>query len=117
MMRRRLLVALLASVFATTAAPHLALAGRRHLEQAIAETKEAIHEGKIGHGVSLIRLANNAIRHARAALEERKSEHIYTAVKHLKKAVETAERGHSLRCMARAVREAETALKHFKAAK
>jgi len=115
-MTRRLLIALLASAFATTAAPNMALASRRHLEQAIAETKEAIHEGKIGHGGSLIEHADNATRHAHAALKERKSEHINTAIKHLKKAVETAERGHSLRCMARAVREAETALKHFKAA-
>ncbi len=115
MMKRRLMIALMALALAVV--PRMALAGGGHLEQAIAETKEAIHEGKQDLPTSLVEHAVNAIDHARAAEKEQPSEHIKTGVTHLRKAIKTAKHTHSSRRVARAVKHAETALTHFEAAK
>ncbi|KAF0135396.1 MAG: hypothetical protein FD148_708 [Methylocystaceae bacterium] len=101
MLTRRLMVALVASALGLAVAPRMALAQASHLEQAIAETKDAV----------------NALDHANAAQKEKPSEHIKTGVTHLKRAIKTAKHTHSSRRVARAVKHAETALTHFEAAK
>lgn len=115
-MRRRLLIALMGAALALVVAPNMALAGE-HLDQAISETKEAIHEGKRDLPTSLVEHAVNAIDHANAAQKEKPSEHIKTGVTHLRRAIKTAKHTHSSRRVARAVKHAETALTHFEAAK
>jgi len=117
MLTRRLMVALVASAVGLAVAPRMALAQASHLEQAIAETKEAIHEGKRDEPASLVEHAVNALDHANAAQKEKPSEHIKTGVTHLKRAIKTAKHTHSSRRVARAVKHAETALTHFEAAK
>ncbi len=116
MMKRRLMIALMGAALALVVAPHVAWAGE-HLDQAIAETKEAIHEGKQDLPTSLVEHAVNAIDHANAAQKEKPSEHIKTGVTHLRKAIKTAKGTHSSRRVAKAVKHAETALTHFEAAK
>lgn len=115
MMIRRLIFAFVASALALAVLPHYALAAGSHLEQAIAETKEAIHEGKQDHPTSLVEHAVNAIDHAKAAQVERPDPHIKAGIKDLKKAVTTAKR--SGRPLTKAVKHAQTALTHFEAAK
>jgi len=83
MLTRRLVVAVVASALGLAVAPGLALAQASHLEQAIAETKDAIHEGKRDTPASLVEHAFNALFHASAAQKEKPSEHIKTGVKHL----------------------------------
>lgn len=117
MLTRRLMVALAASTVGLTVAPCITFAQASHLERAIAETKDAIHEGKREVPASLVEHAVNALYHAFAAQKEKPSEHVKTGVKHLKRAILTAKHTHSSRRVAKAVEHAETALIHFEAAK
>ncbi|MCX7898763.1 MAG: small metal-binding protein SmbP [Methylocystis sp.] len=117
MLTRRLMVALVASALGLTVAPRMAQAQDTHLEQAITETKEAIQEGKQDLPASLVEHAVNAIDHVRAAQKEKQSEHLKSGVTHLKKAIKWAKHTHSSRRVAKAVKEAETALTHLEAAK
>ena len=117
MLTRRLMVALVASAVGLAVAPGTALAQASHLEQAIAETKEAIHEGKRDEPASLVEHAVNAIDHAHAAQKANPSDHIKSGISHLKKAVKWAKHTHSSRRVAKATKEAETALTHLEAAK
>jgi hypothetical protein len=109
MIKRGLMITLMASASALAIAPRIALAGGGHLEHAIAETKEGIHERKQGWWMSLVPHAVNAIHHANAAQKERPREQTKTDVTHLKKAIKTAKHTHSSRRVAKAVEHAETA--------
>jgi hypothetical protein len=117
MMRRGLMIALMGAALALVVTPHMALAGGSHLEQAITETKEAIHEGKQDLPTSLVEHAVNAIDHARAAQRLRPNDHIRTGIAHLKRAIKTAKGTHSSRRVAIGTKHAETALAHFEAVK
>lgn len=116
MMRRGLMIALMGAALALVVTPHMAWAGE-HLDQAIAETKEAIHEGKQDLPTSLVEHAVNAIDHARAAQRLRPNDHIRTGIAHLKRAIKTAKGTHSSRRVAVGTKHAETALAHFEAVK
>jgi len=80
MLTRRLVVALVASALGSTVAPRMAQARASHLEQAIVETKEAIHEGKQDLPASLVEHAVNAIDHVRSAQKEKQSDHLKRGV-------------------------------------
>jgi len=117
MMTRRLMIALAVCAFTAAMTPRMAMASGRHLEQAIEETKEAIHEGRRDEPASLVEHAVNAIDHAHAAQKANPSDHVKSGIAHLKKAVKWAKHTHSSRRVAKATKEAETALTHLEAAK
>ncbi len=53
-----------------------ALAGNKHVSEAIEHAKEAVSHGKQGHADALVKHAEGALKHAEAAQKEVKSPHL-----------------------------------------
>ncbi|WP_051134164.1 small metal-binding protein SmbP [Methylocystis sp. ATCC 49242] len=118
MINRRLVFAALGLGFALALAPRAALAGNHHVTQAVAETREAIHEGKQHMFSSFAEHTHNALDHAREAVAggfDPKG-HVKMAITHLRQAIKTAKRTHDAKRLAAGVRHAERALIHLKVA-
>ncbi|WP_159731742.1 small metal-binding protein SmbP [Methylosinus sp. Ce-a6] len=116
MITRRSMIATSALGLVLFVAPRVSLAAE-HLTQTIGETKEAIQEGRSGYPASLVEHATNALDHARAAQRAKADPNLETGIKHLRRAIRTAQGTHSQRRTAAAVRHAETALTHFQSAR
>lgn len=113
MISRRQMIAALCLSLGAIAAPQFARAEENEMEQAIAETREAISAGKQGQAASFVEHADQAIYLARAAVWRNPTDNIRRGIKDLRKAVKTA-KGTSLdKKLARAVAYAESALGHF----
>jgi hypothetical protein len=118
MIERRKFVAALGIGTAILAAPSTARASNRHVDAAVRETKEAIHEGKQNMFSSFQEHTHNALDHARAAIAGgfNPKGHIEMAVKNLRDAIKVSKRSHSARRLEMGVRYAERALIHLKVA-
>lgn len=114
--RRDLFAAVLG--LAVIAAPAAAFAGNPHVEAAVRETKEAIHEGKQHMFSSFAEHTHNALDHAREALAQGVDprKHVSTAVTHLRDALKVAKRTHSTHRLGVGISHAERALTHLKVA-
>lgn len=119
MINRRLMFAALGLGLALAVAPGAAFASsHHHISKAIAETKEAIHEGKQHMFSSFSEHTHNALDHAREAVAAGHDPkgHVTTAISHLRKALKVAKRTHHVSRLERGIRHAETALIHLKVA-
>ncbi len=92
-------------------------AEQQYLNEAIAETKEAIAAGKQLLPDSLVEHATEAVDLARSAVWQNPTDHIRKGIRHLRKSIKLA-KGTSLQArVVKATREAEVALTHLEAAK
>lgn len=118
MLTRRTAFAALGLGLALFAAPGAAMAENRHVDAAVRETREAIHEGRQQMFSSFAEHTHNALDHAREALAEGYNPrgHVDMAVKHLRDALKVAKRTHSVSRLQKGVHHAERALIHLKVA-
>jgi hypothetical protein len=118
MINRRIAFAALGLGLAFLCAPQAALAGNHHIDAAVRETKEAIHEGRQQMFSSFAEHTHNALDHAREALAAgfNPKGHVDVAVKNLRDALKVAKRTHSVARLERGLNHAERALMHLKVA-
>lgn len=101
---------------AVIAAPAVAFAGNPHVEAAVRETKEAIHEGKQHMFSSFVEHTHNALDHAREAHAQGvdPKKHVSTAIRHLRDALKVAKHTQSTHRLNSGIQHAERALVHLK---
>lgn len=118
MINRRTALAALGVGLALFAAPRAAMAENRHIDAAVRETREAIHEGRQHMFSSFAEHTHNALDHAREAVAAGFDPrgHVSMAVKHLRDALKVAKRTHHVHRLEAGVRHAERALVHLKVA-
>lgn len=116
-MIRRIIMAALGFALALTIAPSPSyaqfaqFAEATHLEQAIAETREAVTAGQQRLPTSVVEHASIALDLARAALAEDPGDaHIRASITHLQRAIKVARGSHSARRAALAADHALAAL-------
>lgn len=89
----------LAAVGALVGMPMLngvALAGNKHLDEAVEHARGAASHGKEGHADACVQHAEEALKHAQGAGV--KNPHLDEGVKHLKEAVQHGKAGHADAC-------------------
>jgi len=74
----------------------VALAGDKHVAEALEHAKGAVSHGKKGHADACVEHAQEALKHAKAAGV--KSPHLDEGIKHLNEAVEHGKAGHADAC-------------------
>lgn len=117
MKRRQFLNAMVGLAFAVAMTPRLALAAGSHLDQAIYETKRAIHYGDWPHHESsFTQHIDNAIAHAKRAEKTHPNTHIKHAIRDLRRGREIAYDTHSPRRERRGAAQAKKALRELQAA-
>ncbi|KAF2991078.1 small metal-binding protein SmbP [Methylocystis sp. MJC1] len=94
-----------------------AVADPAYLEDAIAETKEAIAAGKQLQAGSFVEHADEAIDRARSAVWQTPVDEIRKGIKLMRKAVKLAKGTNSDKRIAKATEQAELALEQFEAVK
>lgn len=118
MITRRLTIALTGFGLALFVLPQISLAADDPLEQAIAETKKAIHYGEEPHhAASFVEHADNAIHHAIQAEKEQPNQHIKSGLSHLRRGIKVAKYTHSRRRLMAGAKHAQQALRQFEAVK
>jgi hypothetical protein len=106
---------LLAASLIFTIAP--AWADPNYLEEAIAETKEAIAAGQQLEAASFVEHADDAIDHARSAVWQTPVEPIRKGIKYLRKAVKLAKGTSYDKRVVKATEQAQLALEQFQSVK
>lgn len=89
----------LATVGALVGMPMLngvALAGNKHVDEAVEHARGAASHGKEGHADACVQHAEEALKHAQGAGV--KNPHLDEGVKHLKEAVQHGKAGHADAC-------------------
>ncbi len=89
----------LAAVGALAGMPMLngvALAGNKHVDEAVEHARGAASHGKEGHADACVQHAEEALKHAQGAGV--KNPHLDEGVKHLKEAVQHGKAGHADAC-------------------
>lgn len=114
--RSAFVAAALAASFALAPMTARAQSNHEHLTSAVAETREAIHEGKQGMFSSFAEHSHNALDHATAVTGPDPNNHVKLAVDHLRQAIKIAKRTHHASRLAKGVHHAERALIHLKVA-
>ncbi|MDH4237512.1 MAG: small metal-binding protein SmbP [Nitrospira sp.] len=105
---------MLAAVGAIVGMPMLngmALAGNKHVDEAVEHARGAASHGKEGHADACVQHAEEALKHAQGAGV--KGPHVDEGVKHLKEAVKHGKAGHADAC----TEHAEGAATHLSEAK
>lgn len=74
----------------------VALAGNKHVEEAVEHARGAASHGKEGHADACVQHAEEALKHAQGA--DVKNPHADEGVKHLKEAVQHGKQGHADAC-------------------
>jgi anti-sigma28 factor (negative regulator of flagellin synthesis) len=90
---------MLAAVGALVGMPMLngvALAGNKHVDEAVEHARGAASHGKEGHADACVQHAEEALKHAQAAGV--KNPHLDEGVKHLKEAIQHGKAGHADAC-------------------
>jgi hypothetical protein len=90
---------MLAAVGALVGMPMLsgvALAGNKHVDEAVEHARGAASHGKEGHADACVQHAEEALKHAQAAGV--KNPHLDEGVKHLKESVQHGKAGHADAC-------------------
>lgn len=98
------------------AAPRLARAEQKFLDEAIAETKEAIEAGKQSQSASFTDHATRALERARSAVWQNPTDNIRNGIKALRKAIKLAKGTSSEAKLAKAVEQATLALSALESA-
>lgn len=118
MKRRQFLNAMMSLAFAVAMAPRIALGEGSHLDQAISETKKAIHYGDWPHHESsFTQHIDNAIDQAMRAEKAHPNPHIKHAIRDLRRGREIAYDTHSPRRQRRGAAQAKKALRELQAAR
>jgi hypothetical protein len=117
MSRRLMIIALSMGLGLGAFAPRLALADPNYLEEAIAETREAIAAGKQLEAGSFVEHADDAIDLARSAVWQTPVEPIRQGIKYLRKAVKLAKGTSSDKRIMKATEQAELALQQLQSVK
>jgi hypothetical protein len=117
MMSRRLAVFVLGMGLAVAAFARPAYADPNYLEEAIAETREAIAAGKQLEAASFVEHADDAIDHARSAVWQTPVDPIRKGIKFLRKAVKLAKGTSYDKRIIKATEQAELALEQFQSVK
>jgi hypothetical protein len=117
MMSRRLTVLVLGMGLAVAAVARPAYADPKYLEEAIAETQEAIAAGKQLEAASFVEHADDAIDHARSAVWQTPVDPIRKGIKFLRKAVKLAKGTSYDKRIIKATEQAELALEQFQSVK
>jgi len=94
-----------------------AFADPNYLDEAIAETREAIAAGKQMEAASFVEHADDAIDHARSAVWQTPVDPIRKGIKYLRKAVKLAKGTSYDKRIVRATEQAELALQQFESVK
>ncbi|HEY8163650.1 MAG: small metal-binding protein SmbP [Methylocystis sp.] len=115
MLSRRLMIIGLSMGLGAFARP--AFADPNYLEEAIAETREAIAAGKQLQAGSFVEHADEAIDRARSAVWQTPVDPIRKGIKFLRKAVKLAKGTSYDKRIAKATEQAELALEQFEAVK
>jgi hypothetical protein len=95
--RKMLMLGAVALFAAMPALTGVAMAGNKHVEEAVEHAKGAGSHGKEGHADACTQHAEEALKHAQAA--GMKNPHLDEGVKHLKEAVQHGKAGHADACM------------------
>lgn len=74
----------------------MALAGNKHIDEAVEHARGAASHGKEGHADACVQHAEEALKHAQGAGV--KNPHLDEGVKHLKEAVQHGKAGHADAC-------------------
>ena len=74
----------------------VALAGNKHVDEAVEHARGASSHGKEGHADACVQHAEEALKHAQAAGV--KNPHLDEGVKHLKDAIQHGKAGHADAC-------------------
>jgi len=74
----------------------MALAGNKHVSEAVEHAQGAVSHGKEGHADACVQHAEEALKHATAA--GMKNPHLEEGVKHLTEAVKHGKAGHAEAC-------------------
>ncbi len=74
----------------------MALAGNKHIDEAVEHARGAASHGKEGHADACVQHAEEAFKHAQGAGV--KNPHLDEGVKHLKEAVQHGKAGHADAC-------------------
>ena len=93
--RGALVVATVAALVGGPLFGGLALAGNKHVDEAIEHAKEAVAHGKQGHADVLVKHAEGALKHAQGAQKDMKNPHLDEGVKQLNEAVAHGKAGHA----------------------
>jgi Small metal-binding protein len=93
--RGALVVATVAALVGGPLFGGLALAGNKHVDEAIEHAKEAVSHGKQGHADALVKHAEGALMHAQGAQKDMKNPHLDEGVKQLTEAVAHGKAGHA----------------------
>ncbi|WP_442756129.1 small metal-binding protein SmbP [Methylocystis sp. JAN1] len=117
MMSRRLMIPALSIGLGLAALARPACADPNYLEEAIAETKEAIAAGKQLEAASFVEHADDAIDRARSAVWQTPVDPIRKGIKFLRKAVKLAKGTSYDKRIAKATEQAEQALEQFQSVK
>ena len=91
----------------------VALAGNKHVGEALTHAQEAVDHGKQGHADVVSKHAGEALKHAEMAQKDMKNPHLDEGIKGLKDAVKHGNAGHA----AEATKAAESAVMHISEAK
>jgi hypothetical protein len=117
MKRRQFLNAMVGLTFAVAMTPRIALAAGSHLDQAISETRRAIHYGDVPHHESsFTEHVDNALDHAMRAQKAHPNPHIKRAIRELRRGRDIAYDTHSPRRERRGAAQAKKALRELQAA-
>lgn len=106
----------LAAAIALTPLTARAQSSHVHLTKAVAETREAIHEGRQHMFSSFAEHTHNALDHATAVTGPDPNDHVGLAVSHLRQALKVAKRTHHVSRLEKGIHHAERALIHLKVA-
>jgi hypothetical protein len=117
MASRRLTIFALSTILGLAVLARPAFAEPNYLEQAIAETREAIAAGKQLQAGSFVEHADDAIDNARSAVWQTPVDPIRKGIKFLRKAVKLAKGTSMDKRIAKATEQAELALQQFEAVK
>ncbi len=94
--RSAMLVFSLSALVGVPALSGLALAGDKHVAEAVEHARGAASHGKEGHADACVEHAGEALKHAQAA--GMKNPHLAEGVKHLTEAVKHGKAGHADAC-------------------
>jgi hypothetical protein len=117
MMSRRLMILTLGMGLGLGGLARPAFADPNYLDEAIAETREAIAAGKQMEAASFVEHADDAIDHARSAVWQTPVDPIRKGIKYLRKAVKLAKGTSYDKRIVRATEQAELALQQFESVK
>ncbi|PPD44759.1 MAG: hypothetical protein CTY15_06025 [Methylocystis sp.] len=118
MISRRVIFVLALGAGLAALGPQVACAQQQqYLEEAIAETKEAIAAGKQSLSSSFVEHVDVAYDRARSAVWQNPVESIRKGIKALRKATKLAKGTNSEKRMAKATEQAEFALQQFESAR